>query len=175
MTPTPKIRILAPHEWRIYKELRLRALGESPEAFGSTLAEALERSDADWSSRLVSDAFSGWDLPVVAEVDGEPIGLAWGHIKSSNPDVAYIFSVWVDPRYRQLGAGKKLVDAVIDWARSMNARYLDLGVLLADSPAMQLYTRSGFEPVGEPVPFRPGSEALGLNMRLDLKSSKAGK
>jgi hypothetical protein len=61
-----------------------------------------------------------------------------------------------------------LLDAVIAWAKEKNARYLDLGVTYAESPAMCLYRRAGFKPAGEPVPFRPGSGLLGLSMRLDL-------
>jgi hypothetical protein len=52
MTVVPKIRTFAENEWAIYKDLRLTALTESPDAFGSTLARELERSDADWASRL---------------------------------------------------------------------------------------------------------------------------
>jgi hypothetical protein len=66
-----------------------------------------------------------------------------------------------------------LLDAVIAWARAKNARYLDLGVTCGDSPAMRLSTRAGFEPVGQPVPFRPGSELLGQPMRLNLGSRAA--
>ena len=80
MNRTPQIRAFFPHEWRTYKDLRLRALADSPDAFGSTLAAEQDRTDAEWSSRLASGAGSGLDLPLVAEVDGEPAGLAWGRI-----------------------------------------------------------------------------------------------
>jgi len=40
MTSTPKIRTLAEHEWAIYKDLRLAALAESPDAFGSAFVTA---------------------------------------------------------------------------------------------------------------------------------------
>jgi hypothetical protein len=71
-----KIRIFAAHEWPTYKNIRLRALADSPDAFGRTLAEAQEYADDYWSGRLSSGANSDWDLPLVAEWDGEPIGLA---------------------------------------------------------------------------------------------------
>jgi GNAT superfamily N-acetyltransferase len=167
------IRILAPYEWATYKDLRLRALPDSPAAFGRTLAEEQDRSDAEWSSRLASSAEYRWDLPVVAEVGNEPIGLTWGRIDKSHPDVANLYQMWVAPSQRRLGAGRMLLDAVITWARVKNASYLDLGVTCGDSPAMRLYTRTGFRPVGQPVPFQPGSELLGQPMRLDLRSSAA--
>jgi ribosomal protein S18 acetylase RimI-like enzyme len=164
----PNIRTFAPQEWEIYKDLRLRALADSPDAFGRTLAEEQARSDAGWSNRLSSGANSSWDLPLVAEVDGEPVGLAWGRIEDSRPDVAYLFQMWVAPAYRRLGTGRMLLETVIAWAQAHRARYVDLGVTLSNSPALRLYQRAGFEPAGEPQPLRPGSELLGLPMRLTL-------
>ncbi|MGD2041941.1 MAG: GNAT family N-acetyltransferase [Anaerolineae bacterium] len=148
--------------------LRLRALADSPDAFGRTLAEGQERSDAGWSKRLSSGANSSWDLPLVAEVDSEPVGLAWGRIEGSRPDVAYLFQMWVAPDYRCQGAGRMLLETVIAWAQAHRTRYVELGVTLSNSPALRLYQRAGFEPAGEPQPLRPGSELLGLPMRLTL-------
>jgi GNAT superfamily N-acetyltransferase len=163
-----KIRIFAAHEWPTYKNLRLRALADSPDAFGRTLAEAQEYADDYWSGRLSSGANSDWDLPLVAECDGEPIGLTWGRIEASDSEVANLYQVWVDPNYRQRGVGQMLLERAIAWARAKNARYLDLGVTFADSPALRLYQRNGFEPTADPEPLRPGSPLLGLPMRLDL-------
>src|SRR5512139_3886097 len=117
MISAPNIRTLAHHEWAIYKDLRLRALADSPDAFGSLLAREQNRSDAEWASRLAAGANS-WDLPLLAEVDAEPIGLAWGRIEKSNPDVADLYQMRVAPSYRRLGAGRMLLDAVIAWARA---------------------------------------------------------
>ena len=164
---TPNIRTFAHHEWAIYKDLRLRALADSPDAFGSTLAKEQSRSDAEWANRLATGVNS-WDLPLMAEVDGEPIGLAWGRIEKPTPDVANLYQMWVAPSHRCLGAGRMLLEAVIAWARAKNASYLELGVTCGDSPARRLYTRAGFEPVGQPQLFRPGSELMGQMMRLKL-------
>ena len=166
----PRIRSLGPQEWETYKALRLRALADSPDAFGRTLAEEQERSDAEWANRLASGANSGRDLPLVAEVDEEPVGLAWGRIEESNPDVAYLFQMWVAPAQRRQRAGEILLKTIIAWAKAKNARYLDLGVTLGNNPAMRLYRRTGFEPAGEPQPLRPGSDLLGLPLRLDLRN-----
>ncbi len=168
MISRPTIRTFAPHEWAIYKALRLCALADSPDAFGSTLAAEQGRSDAEWSNRLATGVNSSWNLPLVAEVEGNPIGLAWGRIEESDPDVANFYQLWVAPDHRRLGAGQMLLDAVIAWAMAKHVCYLDLGVTCADSPARRLYTRAGFAPVGEPQAFRLGSELLGQRMRLKL-------
>jgi len=161
----PNIRTLTHQEWKIYKGLRLRALTESPDAFGRILAIEEKRTDASWINRLVGDN-STWNLPLVAEVGDESIGLAWGRIACSNPDVANLYQVWVATSHRGLGVGKLLVEAIITWAKAKNTRYLDLEVTLRDSAAMRLYTRLGFISTGELHPLRPGSEILSQQMRV---------
>jgi len=173
MTLTPKIRTLAEHEWDIYKDLRLAALAESPDAFGSTFAKEVQRSNAEWANRLASGVNSSWDFPIVAEIDGQPIGLAWGRIEESNPAVANLYQVWVHPNYRRLGAGHLLLEAVTTWAIGNHVHFLELGVTCGDTPAMRLYTRAGFEPVGQPHPIRPGAELLSQQMQLKLKRGAA--
>ena len=118
MIDTPTIRTLAADGWRVYKELRLRALADAPDAFGRTLAEEAGCLDAEWSRRLAAGADSRWNLPLVAQVCGQPIGLAWGRIETSDPDVAALHQMWVAASYRRLGAGHMLLEAVIAWARA---------------------------------------------------------
>jgi GNAT superfamily N-acetyltransferase len=169
MLHTPQIRTFASYEWRTYKDLRLLSLADSPDAFSRTLAEEQNRSDAEWSSRLASDADHLWDLPLLAEIDREPVALAWGRIDQSNPDVANLYQMWVAPSHRRLGMGKMLLEAVIAWARARNARYLDVAVTCGDNSAMRLYIRAGFQATGEAQLFRAGSELLSQQMRLKLR------
>jgi ribosomal protein S18 acetylase RimI-like enzyme len=169
MTGAPIIRTFAAYEWPIYKELRLRALADSPDAFGSTLAKEEMRTDAEWAARLNNNGSSTLDLPVLAEFEGKPAGMCWGRIEEDEPEAASLYQMWVDPDHRCMGVGKLLLDAVIDWAEANNAKTLDLGVTWGDTPAVRLYTRAGFEPLGELHQFRPGSDLLGRRMRLTLR------
>lgn len=168
----PAIRRFEAHEWRTYRAVRLRALDESPDAFGSTLELEEGRSDEVWSDRLASGVSSGTDLPLVAEegASGEPVGLAWGRIEPSEPQTARLYQMWVAPEARGLGAGRMLLDAVIAWARSMNVQRIDLGVTCGDTPATRLYTRAGFESVDDPRPLRPGAPLLAQSMRLKIEA-----
>jgi GNAT superfamily N-acetyltransferase len=172
MIYAPTVRALDADEWRVYRGLRLRALADAPDAFGSTLAEEEGRRDAEWSGRLASGADHRANLPLVAELRGEPIGLAWGRIERANPGVAALYQMWVAPTHRRLGAGQMLLEAVIVWARARNAAYLTLGVTCGDSSARRLYERVGFRPLGEPLPLRPGSKLLGQPMRLALSRAQ---
>jgi GNAT superfamily N-acetyltransferase len=90
--------------------------------------------------------------------------MAWGRIETSAPGVAAVYQMWVAPSHSGLGAGHRLLEAVIAWARAQNAFYLDLGVTCGESPAWRLYERAGFKPMGAPQPLRPGSQLLGQPM-----------
>src|SRR5947207_1108060 len=151
MTGGLTVRRLAPDEWRTYRDVRLRALADSPDAFSSTLLREQGYSDDTWAARLASAA--DFDLPLVAEDVGEFVGLAWGRIDPAEPDVSRLFQMWVAPSHRRRGAGRWLLDTVIRWANDAKVRWLDLGVTCGDTPAMRLYMRAGFVAVGEPEPL----------------------
>jgi GNAT superfamily N-acetyltransferase len=161
------VRRLAADEWRVYRDLRLRALADSPDAFSRTFLEEQAYSDETWTARLASAADS--DLPLVAEADGEFVGLAWGRIDASSADEARLYQMWVAPSHRRIGAGRRLLETVIGWAKDAKVRWLDLGVTCGDTPAMKLYVRAGFKALGDPEPIRPGSTVLAQAMRLDLE------
>jgi ribosomal protein S18 acetylase RimI-like enzyme len=154
--------------------LRLRSLADAPDAFGSTLEREQNFSDSSWASRLMTNENS-WDLPLVAVMDTEPVGLAWGRIEKSNPDLANLYQMWVAPNQRHLGLGKMLLEAVVAWASEKNASYLELGVTCGNNPAMRLYTQAGFETIGQPEALRPGSDLLCQPMRLKLSRLATGK
>jgi GNAT superfamily N-acetyltransferase len=173
MDPSLRIRRFAPDEWRTYRDLRLRALAESPDAFGSTLAREHERPDADWAARLDAGARSPAEAALVAERGGEPVGLAWARLEDSSPGVAHLYQVWVAPEHRGRGAARGLLAAAADWARAAGAHTLALDVTCGDTPAMRLYTRAGCRPAGAPQPLRPGSTLRVQPLRLRLTETDA--
>jgi GNAT superfamily N-acetyltransferase len=147
-------------------------LADSPDAFGSALSLEKDRPDAEWLERLTVGADTRWNLPLLVEIGGEPAGLAWGQIEEFSPDIANLYQMWVAPEYRSLGAGQMLLECVITWAREANAHQLALGVTCGDTPAMRLYKRAGFQPVGQPQPLRPESDLMGQQMRLVLQGGE---
>lgn len=164
----PIVRRLGEHEWRAYRDLRLRALGDAPDAFGTTLEAARRHSDAHWAQRGSSGAASEWDLPLVAEDGGALVGMVWATIDPAAPQTAHVIQMWVAPESRGLGCGAMLIDEVVRWSRDAGARTVTLRVTCGDSPAWRLYSRAGFQPAGEPEPIRPGSALLAQPMRLEL-------
>ena len=166
------VRMLAAHEWPLYRALRLRALGDAPEAFGSTLAEEAPRTDQDWAWRLNIGASSGRDRPLVAELGGTAAGLAWAKVDAADPSLVSLFQMWVAPEARGRGVAAALLDAALAWARARNARAMQLGVVCGNEAALRLYERAGFRAVGQPEPQRPGSSRMEQRMQLDLIATR---
>jgi ribosomal protein S18 acetylase RimI-like enzyme len=173
MHAVPTVRTFAGHEWRTYRSLRLGALADSPDAFGSTLAAEQASSDEQWSARLARGIASKTDLPLVAELNDRSVGLAWARIVSSEPTVAHLYQMWVAPNSRRMGVGRMLLNAAIAWAEASNVQAMVLAVTCGDTSASRLYTRAGFSPAGSSEPLRPGSSVLVQPMRLPLNESAA--
>lgn len=162
------VRRLEADEWRAYRDVRLRALGDSPDAFGSTLELEGIKPAEYWADRLSAGATSPWNHPLVADTGDELVGLAWGWIDPSVPEIAHAYQMWVAPNSRGRGFGRMLLDAIVTWAREANSRSVVLRATCGDTPAMRLYARAGFKADGEPEPLRAGSTVLAQPMRLVL-------
>jgi GNAT superfamily N-acetyltransferase len=165
------IRPFEAHEWPKYREARLRSLADSPDAFSSTLAEAQDRSLDDWAARLAAATVSGQDYPLIAELDGDVIGLAWAKVDATTSSVVNLFQMWVAPESRGRGVAAALLREAIKWARSRNAHVVQLGVTCGNASAVRLYAREGFRDFGSPEPRGPGSPLLEQTMRLAIKET----
>lgn len=148
------IRTLRPDYWAVYRDLRLRALSDSPAAFGSTFEEEHQRPNDAWVARLAGPAADNHQQswPFAAEVDGIPVGLAWVKLDVLATKTAHLYHVWVAPQARGRGVGAGLLNAAIEWTREHGATTLHLEVT-SSSTAARLYRRSGFVNIGSPVPM----------------------
>ena len=120
------IRSFRPSEWPLYRALRLRALRESPDAFSTLHAEAAARSDGHWRDRMAAMS-SRHDLPLVAEIGGNPAGIVWARIDPSTPGAAHLYQMWVAPECRGRGIGRALLEAAIDRGREQISSPQDRG------------------------------------------------
>jgi ribosomal protein S18 acetylase RimI-like enzyme len=157
------LRPFAADEWPAWRTLRLRALGDSPDAFGATLADAQARPDDTWRQLLAQAVASASHLPLLAEVAGVPAGLAWARFEAG---VAVLYQVWVAPEYRGRGVAHALLTRAIGWARERGAGAVELDVTAGDTPAVRLYRRLGFEAVGGAVPMANRAGLREQAMRL---------
>lgn len=139
-----EIRALTPDEWRTWRRLRLTALADAPEAFGSRLADWQDAGEERWRARLgIPDSYN-----VVAVLDGRPVGMAGG-VQGAEDGVAELISIWVGAEARGRRVADRLIGAVEEWARRSGARVLKLAVTPDNGPAQALYLRNGFADTGE--------------------------
>ncbi|MER7756143.1 GNAT family N-acetyltransferase [Kitasatospora sp. NPDC097643] len=142
------LKILAPDDWPLWRELRLAALTDAPHAFKAGLAGWHHGGEERWRARL--------HLPgshQVAALLHEPggvgaVGLAGGVPGADG--VRELRSVWVGPKARGRGVADRLIEEVERWARASGGTTLRLAVLPGNEPALALYRRHGFVPLTEP-------------------------
>ena len=139
-----RTRELARHEWALFRELRLRALAESPNAFARTLTEARDQTDAYWVQLTESVTAPGGQMMP----EGRPMGLAFGLFDKERPKTGHVGGMWVEPAARGQGAGRTLLEAAIAWGRSRDLDRLELWVTEGNVAATRLYERAGFSDTG---------------------------
>lgn len=136
------------NDWQLVRDVRLRSLLDSPEAFGQRYDEAAATTDEDWKSTARASATGDRRIWFLArDVDRLAIGVVQGRRRP--PNDCLLFSMWVAPEARRLGAGGALVDAVEDWGSGWGAERVVLWVLAANEPAMRFYERIGFSLLNE--------------------------
>ncbi|MET8757178.1 GNAT family N-acetyltransferase [Lentzea sp. NPDC004782] len=129
-----QIHQVTPDEWRLWRDIRLEALGSDPEEFGSTLAREQEFGEDEWRARAAEG------LKLVA-LDPGPAGLV---AATGEPDGLYLYSMWVRESHRGRGLGEALVSAVLTWAAGEGWKLVRLRVWEDNLPARRLYKRLGF-------------------------------
>ncbi len=167
MSYQPVVRIIVAADWQRYRDVRLRALKESPDAFGSTYEGSIMFTDEQWKDRL-AQATPDLDLPMTALVDEQFVCLGWATIPREESHTVHFYQMWVDPEFRGRGLGHTLMETALSWARGRGARTMELEVTCGDRPARRLYERLGFRATGEPIPIRVGSDLLEQTMQLKL-------
>ena len=138
-----QIRRLETSDAALYRDIRLEALEENPEAFGSTFERESERP-LSWFEALVgrSDIFGAF-------VDGTLAGIA-GYVaqeSSKQAHKALLWGMYVRSAARNAGLGKRLVAAVLSHARG-RVEMVQLTVVSENEGARRLYNALGFVEYG---------------------------
>jgi ribosomal protein S18 acetylase RimI-like enzyme len=149
------LRRLTPDDWAVLREVRLRALADSPDAFGSTLGRERDLDEKEWRGRTVRPVW-------VVEVEGRAVAMG-----GAFPDdgVLQVWGMWTDPEHRGRGHARALLDALVGPAVA-EGRPAALHVNVANPGARAFYEGYGFVGTGELEPLRPGSEQRIELMRI---------
>jgi ribosomal protein S18 acetylase RimI-like enzyme len=143
------VRRLVPADAAALRRLRLDALAEAPESFGSSYEEEHTLTLEDiraWiappDDGALFGAFLEDGLAGIAGVSRQR------RLKMRHK--AHAWSVYVAPRWRGAGLGRALMLAVIAHARGMRGiRQLQLSVTAHNQAALALYASLGFREYGQ--------------------------
>ena len=142
-----EIRVLVPADAEQCQALRLQALRECPTAFSSSYEEERETSLAEVARRLAST-----DTVVFGAFNQQRlVGTAVLHreTRRKRAHIAVVWGMYVDPDFRRLGVGRRLLDRLLAHAASLRGLHkVTLGVNAANPTAIALYEAAGFERFG---------------------------
>ncbi len=141
----PAVRLLSAEDAAAYRRVRLQALREHPEAFGSSAEDFAVQPLGDVADRLgsQSERFSIFG----AFVGGELVGLV-GFGRDGGLKVRHrggIYQMYVTPEQRGKGLGWLLLEYAVSHARQLSGlEEINLAVTVGNDSARRLYERFGF-------------------------------
>lgn len=145
------------------RSLRLEALTDTPEAFGTTYAETVAWPAAKWDEMATSPS------TFVAVIDGEIRAMARGGYHDHRPDTWWLWGMYVSPSARGTGTAAAMVRRVANWARHEGATSLHLYVGSAVARARAFYAKVGFTFTGEPFAMERDPTMQFQEMVLELE------
>jgi GNAT superfamily N-acetyltransferase len=159
-SPTSPRLVHAADDWAAFREIRLRALADAPDAFGSTLAQAEQVSDEGWRERAAGPH------PTLLLLEGDrPVAMG-GAFVSPGEGRAMIWGMWTAPEARGRGHGSRILGDLVAWCRKRGLE-VSLHVTEGNDAARRLYVGHGFAPTGEWEPLREGSDLRIELLRLE--------
>ncbi len=131
------------------RSIRLRALHDSPDAFGTTAEEATALPPESWTEQLAI-------LPTfIAAIEGEDVGIVRFSPDAERPERGWLISMWVAPEVRRRGVGSRLIETLTKFAFTAGFTQIELDVGDWNTSAISLYASKGFETTGEASAFEP--------------------
>ena len=146
------VRALGAADAQAYREIRLEALRQEPDAFASSHEEESARPIEFFRDRLAGKSggivFGAFDT---ASPGGEIAGTAGGvrEDRLKTRHILLLVGVYVRPIHRGRGLGERLVGRVLQHARELgDIRVVQLKVAIENRPACALYERMGLTVYG---------------------------
>jgi RimJ/RimL family protein N-acetyltransferase len=131
-----------------YRDLRLEALHDHPEAFSSDYAVNQARPMAFWTERLRS---LGSDSTIYFAIYQNSLVGTCGIYRGDSPKIqhsATIVGVYVQPAWRGLQIAEGLVAACLEWAHLQEIKIVKLAVVSTNTAAIRCYDSCGFKVYG---------------------------
>ncbi len=138
---SPYVRSIWEGDWRLLREIRLRALLDSPDAFASSHDQEVRWDENAWRVFLRG---ARWTLAFAPRTAIGMAGVVDGAEPSAEP---HVISMWVDPGHRRTGVARLLLTSLTE--RMVGRTAILLWVMQENLAARRAYERMGFVPTCE--------------------------
>jgi GNAT superfamily N-acetyltransferase len=156
------VRRIDREDWAALRAIRLEALTDAPQAFGSTLDGARRLSARQWRAKVTTSQY------FLAEHAGAVIGMVSGGFNDQYPGTHWLYGMYVTPAARGSDTAQLLVRAVVGWAREDGGGELYLHVASEAPRARAFYEKSGFTLTGEPFTLERDPNVTMYTMRKSI-------
>ena len=163
------IRPMRSDEFATLRDIRLRALQDTPLAFGSTYESESALTDEQWKIWAQKRTAPGESATFLAFDADTCCGIVGCMGRNEEPSAACIISMWVAPEVRRQGVGSRLIVAAERWAREQGFATLSLDVTEQNLPAIALYERCGFRFTGKWEPYKNDPMLREMSMVKELR------
>lgn len=143
-----KVRLLVKDEWQLYRDVRLAALRDAPEAFIARLEDEVSHDDDSWREQM------SYATRIVAERGNEPVGLVCLGLHNEDPQTGEVFGLWTAPSVRGQHVARDLVAVARKKAAEDHRRLLYFWAVSDNASAVGFAVNVGFRPTSERRPVR---------------------
>lgn len=152
-----QIRAVKAEDTEVVAGIIIEMLEDSPTAFGESMTEAQARTGPEWLALVEQMIKPGVATAFLAHDERGPCGFlsADSAFPEAPPNTVLISRVWVAPRQRGTGLGRKLMEAGTQWAERLRAVTVALGVTEMNVRALEFYRHLGYRDIGIRIPWPP--------------------
>jgi len=144
------IRLLTHEDTEIFRNLRIKAVVESPSAFAESISEVTEKSYSDFTAQLDSHGRGDFVLGAFDDTS-DLIGIVgfYRDVHEKKRHKGTLWGMYVAPEKRKQHVGSKLVSALIEHTKNLlDIMQITLCVTTANEAAKRLYESKGFQVYG---------------------------
>ncbi|MDQ5922697.1 MAG: hypothetical protein QG644_405 [Patescibacteria group bacterium] len=141
------VNVATPADLEDYKNIRLEALREYPEAFGRKLENEINKTEKEWEEELSNQA----EPVFLAKESKKTIGMASTFESPNEKDTWTIISLYVSNKFQGKDVGKNILRAVEEEIRKRGAKKAILYVDDKNTANQGFYARQGYvlDPFGK--------------------------
>jgi predicted GNAT family acetyltransferase len=134
--PEYTVQRVLPLQWEQFRDIRIRAVSDSPQAFGDSREQTETREKVVWLQWITNSN--------IYVVENKNVFVASATLRKNADNIWIINGVWTDPEHRKKGLSKKLFGQIFQDASSMKIDSIELHVNPVQNSAVSLYESLGF-------------------------------